>query len=251
MPPRGASARSGGATIRTLEGTLLRGRSTRGLTEDGLREYHLARILESTVEGRTAFVRLTDGRREELGPCHVWQARLSRNGYGRYWYAGVGMVMVHRARFEIERGPIEGFARLQVDHLCRERRCCNPDHLEPISAEENNWRAHAGVIPAGSPEDVDAAGGVPDRAMRSLLPWFALEHVALTMTDDAQACANHPRAAALDAIFASLQAYQAGDHFDPAGRAYLARVAAEALYLLEADAGEVSANNPPPEGALR
>jgi hypothetical protein len=30
--------------------------------------------------------------------------------------------------------------KLQIDHLCRNRRCCNPVHLEMISASENIWR---------------------------------------------------------------------------------------------------------------
>jgi hypothetical protein len=30
--------------------------------------------------------------------------------------------------------------KLQIDHLCRNRRCCNPKHLQMVTASENIWR---------------------------------------------------------------------------------------------------------------
>lgn len=71
-----------------------------------------------------------------------------RNGYG---VIGVGgpivnkqggrtapIDYVHRITYAATHGPIlEG---LHIDHLCRNRRCCNPSHLEPVTQAENNLR---------------------------------------------------------------------------------------------------------------
>lgn len=47
--------------------------------------------------------------------------------------------LAHRVAYEQARGPIpEG---LELDHLCRNRACVNPDHLEPVTHRENLLRA--------------------------------------------------------------------------------------------------------------
>lgn len=68
--------------------------------------------------------------------CWLWLGALNGAGYG-----AVGrdnkVLRVHRVTYELLVGPIpEG---LQLDHLCRNRACCNPEHLEPVTNEEN-WR---------------------------------------------------------------------------------------------------------------
>lgn len=69
--------------------------------------------------------------------CWEFQGAL-RNGYGAVG-EGLKVKYVHRITYEHTRGPIpEG---LIVDHLCMNRRCCNPDHLEAITRAENNMRA--------------------------------------------------------------------------------------------------------------
>lgn len=47
-------------------------------------------------------------------------------------------VFAHRLFFEHMRGPIP--AGLTLDHLCRNRACVNPWHLEPVSIRENILR---------------------------------------------------------------------------------------------------------------
>ncbi len=69
--------------------------------------------------------------------CWLWQDRTSKDGYGLIW-RGTRPRYAHRVVYEAERGPVpEG---LYLDHLCRRRRCCNPAHLEPISAVDNQQR---------------------------------------------------------------------------------------------------------------
>lgn len=59
-------------------------------------------------------------------------------GYSGIWFAG-GMWPTHRLVWLLERGEIgDG---LTLDHLCRNRRCVNLDHLEPVSSGENTRRS--------------------------------------------------------------------------------------------------------------
>ncbi len=63
-----------------------------------------------------------------------------RGGYGLAWHKGHNN-LAHRRVYELLRGPIpEG---LTLDHLCRERSCVNPDHLEPVTFRENIRRGQS------------------------------------------------------------------------------------------------------------
>src|SRR2546425_9782 len=73
--------------------------------------------------------------------CWLW-TRGTNNGYGITWFRGRGWP-AHRLSYELLVGPIpEG---LTIDHLCRNRACCRPDHLEAVSPGVNVLR---GVGPA-------------------------------------------------------------------------------------------------------
>jgi hypothetical protein len=70
--------------------------------------------------------------------CWRWTACTS-NGYGRFSVKRQP-VLAHRFAYELLVGPIpEG---LELDHLCRNRWCVNPDHLEPVTHDENVRRAN-------------------------------------------------------------------------------------------------------------
>jgi hypothetical protein len=50
--------------------------------------------------------------------------------------------MAHRFVYQLKHGPID--PSKDIDHLCRNRMCCNPDHLEPVSRSENLRRGSQG-----------------------------------------------------------------------------------------------------------
>lgn len=69
--------------------------------------------------------------------CWEWRGARDVTGYGRVRFGG-RLLLVHRAVYELVVGAIP--AGLQIDHLCRNRSCCNPDHLEPVTRRENILR---------------------------------------------------------------------------------------------------------------
>lgn len=70
--------------------------------------------------------------------CWVWRGSHTSDGYGRIKVPRVGVCYAHRVAYEQWVGPVpEG---LILDHLCRVRDCCRPEHLEPVTIAVNNRR---------------------------------------------------------------------------------------------------------------
>lgn len=73
------------------------------------------------------------------GGCWLYTGYITPNGYGTFGYQKK-FHYAHRFSYEFYKGPIpEG---LEVDHLCKVRNCCNPDHLEAVTTLVNQHRAN-------------------------------------------------------------------------------------------------------------
>ena len=77
--------------------------------------------------------------------CWPWDAAKTPKGYGVF-AAGSRtngsrqFVLAHRFAYEAQRGPIE--LGKQIDHLCRNKKCVNPTHLEVVTSKVNTLRGN-------------------------------------------------------------------------------------------------------------
>ena len=77
---------------------------------------------------------------DATGICWEWTG-YTDDGYGRVTTGprGSSGQQAHRVAWEYLVGPIP--PGLQLDHLCRNRRCVNPDHLQPVTPKINTERS--------------------------------------------------------------------------------------------------------------
>lgn len=86
-----------------------------------------------------AFDRIAGHVQVDQSGCWLWTGALKASGYGRVrvdkreWAA-------HRLMYVLYVGEVA--SGLDLDHLCRVRRCVNPEHLEPVTRAVNLQRGH-------------------------------------------------------------------------------------------------------------
>lgn len=102
-------------------------------TKDGAQTHHYrgSRVVSLEQRFQESYIINSDTN------CWEWQRTTSNLGYARFFYdhrLGYG----HRYAWESAHGPIP--QGLTLDHLCRNRRCVNPDHLETVTLKENLLR---------------------------------------------------------------------------------------------------------------
>lgn len=97
--------------------------------------------------------------------CWNWNRAFSTNGYGMARKKVNGRTMVaHRYVYIQHRGPIPD--DMTLDHLCRNKACVNPDHLEPVPHIVNCQRSDKSIL---TEDDVRKI-----RAMRGVMPYWKI-----------------------------------------------------------------------------
>src|SRR5437870_1891634 len=74
---------------------------------------------------------------ERTPGCWNWKGAVGQNGYGHFWLNG-RYISPHRVAYILEKGQISDNST--IDHLCRNRLCVNPSHLEAVLIRENVLR---------------------------------------------------------------------------------------------------------------
>lgn len=85
----------------------------------------------------TPIIRFLKKIRVSSSGCWEWQAGKDKAGYGRFCI-GKRQIYLHRFIYEYYHGQI--CPDLTIDHLCRNRSCVNPLHLEQVTKKENILR---------------------------------------------------------------------------------------------------------------
>ena len=129
-----ASAKKAGACPKCHRETFLasRGSEMCRACAASIASQQAARANETTTDSK--FERYVDRR----SGCWIWAGHRYSNGYGAISHERK-QVLAHRWSYERFVGPIP--AGLVIDHLCRNKSCVNPEHLEPVTSRENSRRA--------------------------------------------------------------------------------------------------------------
>lgn len=122
--------------------------------------------------------------------CHVFGG-CTNHGYGQVSLPGGRCGYTHRVMYEAANGPIPD--GLHIDHLCRNRSCCNPEHLEAVTPRENLRRStEANRKPTHGAYRTDASARNPwtasirDNGRNVYLGLFPTQEAALVARREAE-----------------------------------------------------------------
>jgi len=89
--------------------------------------------------------------------CWEWRGPVRGVGYGGFYFNGAAEY-AHRFAYQLTHGspPPDG---MDIDHLCRNRLCCNPAHLEAVTHQENIRRGD--TLPAMNAAKTHCVNGHP------------------------------------------------------------------------------------------
>jgi len=110
------------------------------LRDAGARQSKTARLMADPEEVRIAGEKILRRVHYAPGSCWIWTGAVNTDGYGAAEIGAIdrgGRVTVapHRVIYRWLAGALPpGFV---IDHLCRERRCVNPQHMEPVTVRTN------------------------------------------------------------------------------------------------------------------
>jgi hypothetical protein len=93
-----------------------------------------------SLDERIVLWKILRSRRTNKG-CWLWQGHRSHKGYANVSY-NKKSCSLHKLVWEHFNGKVP--PKLQLDHLCRNRHCWNPDHLEPVTNQVNCQRGNTG-----------------------------------------------------------------------------------------------------------
>jgi hypothetical protein len=98
------------------------------------------------IQGHNGRLRKSGTVRYEIDPstqCWLWKRSIQSNGYGHLTINNT-QILAHRYVYEMLKGKIpNGY---ELDHLCRNPSCVNPEHLEPVTHAENCRRGSRAIL---------------------------------------------------------------------------------------------------------
>lgn len=152
------------------------GKATRVPAKNDTRHAHVAGVPLRYAQGHNRRLRGDLWVIQDTGfdtPCWLWEHSCNPGGYALFrggMAQGDGSMLVHRQHYQQKYGSVpEG---LDLDHLCRVRRCVNPDHVEPVTRAENARRGARTIL---TPQQVDEIRESTD-SYRSLARRFGVKH---------------------------------------------------------------------------